>query len=494
MGLRFPLPLRPLLLAGLTLGGQAAATEFPVGLGPVVPARPLNEAALTCPAPTDPLERALWNVTTEGGQPDHSCANAFLNYLRTPSTPGQPDAFDRMAEQVRQARSEVLLANMQWQAGEGHPGWTFAQAVRDLYGKVRANPAAYPAGMTVRVSLGGYPDLQRPQGGTQALELVRDLTRLGVPLNDAAAGWHLAVANYDYFPHSHAKLDVIDGVDLTVSGYNYTDVHLPDTVPGGWGLHDLGLRMRGPVAQDGVTVFDDLWRHSRQVSCPPATAAEAVLRSCTLVAPEAPTHPAPAQLLVPAGDARAFLLYRRPGFDQADRAQLALFGAARQSLDLMQVEFSPSLHCWFAYLNPDDCPVTAWPPYFRAILDALERGVKVRALMVDYGTDQFANRSGVALMRLEARRRGLEDRFEARYVTFNMHTKAMTVDDRMVVVGSMNLHFSSWGPLGLNEAVLATTDPRAVAEQRASFEDLWAHHSREIPQEWWMRNVEPPPR
>ncbi|EYB68230.1 hypothetical protein DEIPH_ctg025orf0076 [Deinococcus phoenicis] len=487
-----PFPVRPLLLAALTLSGVSGAAEFPVGLGPLLPAAPLNPAALSCAAPQDPLELALWRVTTEGGRPDHSCENAFVGFLRTPATPGHPDAFDVTAGQVREARAEVLLASMEWHAGEGHPGWTFAQAVRDLYAKVRANPAAYPQGMTVRVSLGGFPDLKRRDGGTQALELVRDLTRLGVPLNDAGAGWHLAVANYGYFPHSHVKLHVIDGQDLTVAGYNYTDWHLPGTVPVGRDLHDLGLRMRGPVAQDGAAVFDDLWRHSRQVSCPAGTAATAVMSTCTLNAPETPTHPPLARTLTPAGQARAFLLYRRPGFDQADRAQVALFGAARESLDLMQANFSPSLHCWYAYLNPDDCPVSGWPVYFRAILGAMERGVKVRALMVDYGTDRAANRSGVALMRLAARRRGIEDRFEARYVTFNMHTKAMTVDGRVVLAGSQNLHFSAWGPLGLNEAMLATTAPAAVDKQRASFEDLWAHHSREVPQEWWMRNVEGP--
>lgn len=494
MGRSLLSPLRPLLLlAGLTIPGLAGASEFPVGLGTVLPAAPLNAATFSCPTPTDPLELALWQVTTEGGRPDHSCGNTFVSYLRTPRTPQQPDAFDETAEQVRGARAEVLLASMEWQAGEGHPGWTFAEAVRDLYARVQADPAAYPEGMTVRVSLGGYPDLKRSDGGTQALELVRDLTRLGVPFNDPAVGWHLAVANYRYFPHSHAKLHIIDGQDLTVAGYNYTNVHLPDTLPGGRSLHDLGLRMRGPVAQDGVAVFDDLWRHSQEVTCPADTAAEAVMRLCTLIPAKAPTHPALARTLTPTGDARAFLLYRRPGFDQADRAEVALFGAARQSLDLMQAEFSPSLKCWFAYLNPDDCPVSDWPPYFRAILEAMQRGVRVRALLVDYGVDQFANRSGVALMRLAARRLGIEDRFEARAVTFNMHTKAMTVDGRMVLAGSQNLHFSAWGPLGLNEAMLATTDPQAVAEQRASFEDVWAHHSRALPQEWWMRNVEGPP-
>ncbi|GBF04633.1 phospholipase D-like domains [Deinococcus aerius] len=486
-GLFFASRWLPALL--LAVGGLADASEFPIGLGGVPPTPNLNPFGLSCSRPVDPLELALWRVTTEGGRPDRSCGNAFTGFLRTPRTATQPDAFDVTADQIRGARAEVLLTSMEWQAGEGRPGWTFARALRDLYLKVRANPADYPQGMTVRVVLGGFPDLGRPDGATQPLELVRDLTRLGVPLNDPAAGWRLGVANYRYFPHSHVKLHVIDGQDVTVAGYNYTAWHLPDTAPGGKGLHDLGLRMRGPAAQDGVTVFNDLWRKAQQVRCPPEVTAENLFQACTLGPAEPPTHPGAARVVTPAGEARAFLLYRRPGFDQADRAMVALFGAARQRLDLMQAQFSPGYSCWWAYQNPDACPVSEWPVYLRAVLGAMERGVKVRALMVDYGIDRAPNRSGAALLRLEARRRGLEDRFEARYVTFPMHTKALTVDGRMVVAGSMNLHFSSWGPLGLNETMLATTDPGAVAQQQASFEDVWATRSREVPQEWWMRNV-----
>ncbi|SMB92928.1 phospholipase D-like domain-containing protein [Deinococcus hopiensis] len=478
----------------LALGGVAKAVDFPSHLGPVVPTTTLNPDGLTCSPPTDTLELALWRVTVEGAQPDRSCGNAFVGYQRTPRIAKQPDAFQETADQVRAARSEVLLTSMEWHAGEGQPGWIFAEGVRDLYAKVRAHPEVYPAGMTVRLSLGGFPDFSRPDGGTQALEAVRDLTGLGVPLNDAAVGWHLAVANYGYFPHSHIKLHVIDGVDLTVAGYNYTEWHLPDTLPGGRNLHDLGLRMRGPAAQVGVTVFDDLWRHSRQVSCPGSTPAHKVVRTCTLVPTEAPTHPGPARTLKAAGEARAFVLYRRPEYDEADRGMLALFGAAQGSIDLMQANFSPRLQCWYAFLQPGDCPPATWPPYLQALLAAMERGVKVRVLTVDYGIDRDANRSGIALMRLLARKRGVEDRFDARYVSFAMHTKATTLDTRMVVVGSMNLHFSSWGPLGLNEAVLATTDREAVAEQRASFEDVWARASRPVPPEWWMRNVEGPNR
>ncbi|UQN06363.1 phospholipase D-like domain-containing protein [Deinococcus sp. QL22] len=481
-----------LTLMALALLGQARATELPLFLGAPLPAVTSNMAHVACLPPTDPLELAVWRVTTAGGRPDLSCGNAFVEYQRLPRSSSAPvDAFDQIAAQIREAKSEVLLASMEWHAGEGRPGWTVALAVRDLYARVQANPAAYPQGMSVRLMLGNFPDLQRADWATLPLALVRDLRTLGVPLQDAGVGWSLSVLNYRYFPHSHVKLHVIDGRDLTVAGFNFTDTHLPLNERNGGlhDLHDLGLRMTGPVAQDGVAAFDDLWRHSRQVRCPGDVRPEQVGAACTLGDPDRITHPAAATEAVTTGTARAFMLHRRPGVDQADRAHLSLLGAATTQIDLMQATFSPLLTCWYAYLNPDECTYDTLPVYLRAVVDAIGRGVRVRVLMVDYGIDTAANRSGAALVRLMARQLGKEELFEARYTTFAMHTKALAVDGRMVLAGSMNFHFSAWGSLGLAEAALATSDLAAVQQQKASFEDVWANGSRPVPREWWMRNV-----
>ncbi|MFB9994852.1 phospholipase D-like domain-containing protein [Deinococcus oregonensis] len=481
-----------LTLVALAVPGQARAAELPLFLGAPLLAAPANLGRVTCPAPTDPLEWAIWRVTTEEGRPDLSCRNSFVEYQRVPRSPSTPlDAFDQIAAQIREAKSEVLLASMEWHAGEGRPGWTFALAVRDLYLRVRANPAAYPQGMTVRVLLGNFPDLLRADWATLPLALVRDLRTLGVPLQDGEVGWSLSVLNYRYFPHSHIKLHIIDGRDLTVAGFNFTDTHLPQNAHNGglYDLHDLGLRMTGPVAQDGVAVFDDLWRHSRQIRCPDRVRPEQVSVACTLGDPDPVMHPAAARDAVSTGTARAFMLSRRPGFDQADRAQVSLLGAATTQIDLMQATFSPLLRCWYGFITPDDCTYDSLPVYLRAVVDALGRGVRVRVLMVDYGIDRDPNRSGAALVRQMARQLGKEELFEARYVTYAMHTKALTVDGRMVLAGSMNFHFSAWGDLGLAEAALATSDPAAVQQQQASFEDVWLHHSRPVPREWWMRNV-----
>lgn len=491
--------VRGVLILLALLVGRVGAAELPLWLGPARPAVvagwPAAGMAGACPEPTGPLERAVWEAVRTPGGSDLSCGNAFVEFLRTPRDLNTPvDAFDRIAQQVVGARSEVLLTSMEWRGGPGMPGWTFARAVRDLHARVRAAPGEYPQGVAVRVLLGGYPDPVDPDGTGQARALVRDLRALGVPLQDAALGWQVSVLNFRFLPHSHVKLHVIDGTDLTVAGFNFSPWHLPaggpEALPQARSLHDLGLRLRGPVAQAGVAAFDDLWRHSWQLRCPPLVAPDAVNAACVRGEADPVSHPPAAQEAVRAGEARAFLLYRRPGGeDQADRAQLGLIGAAQESLDLMQADFGTSLTCWFAFLRPDPCRAQDQPPYFGAVLAALERGVRVRLLLVDYGVGAVPNRSAVALLRRELRRRGLENRFEARYTTFPMHTKALVVDGSVVLAGSINFHFSAWGPWGLAEAALATSDAGAVAAQSASFAEAWRTSSRPVPDEWWLGRI-----
>lgn len=486
--LRFSSPLRFALCVGACLGLSPAAGAFylPIGFGRVADPKPLS--APDCTQPTDPLELALWRVVTSQGRADLSCNNSFVEYQRTPRSAQNPqNAFDKIAEQIRGAKTEVLLTTMEWHAGVGHPGYSFAQAVADLYAKVRANPSAYPQGMHIRLALGGFPELSGPDGGAYALAVVRDLRSLGVPLSDTALNWQVAVMNYPYVPHSHVKLHVIDGEDLTVAGFNYTDWHLTRAEAGGHDLHDLGLRMRGPIAQQGVAVFDDIWRHSKQIGCPAEVAPAEVKSQCWIGDADPVSHPDAVRHAVSSGTARAFLLYRRAGDRLADRAIENLFTAAQSQIDLMEADFSSSVPCWLAYVNPTGCESDTFPVYMTALLDAMERGVHVRLLTVNYGYGAYANRAGIALMRDEAKKRGLEKFFDARYVKFDMHTKAFTVDHRVVVAGSSNMHFSSWSLYGLSEANLATSDPAAVQEQEDSFEEVWNKESVAVPLESWQK-------
>ena len=69
-----------------------------------------------------------------------------------------------------------------------------------------------------------------------------------------------------------------------------------------------------------------------------------------------------------------------------------------------------------------------------------------------------------------------EAELQARWFPTPLHAKATLVDDRMLVVGSMNLHHSSWtqGPLGLAEYDLTTSDPAVREEFRRRYDRWWA--------------------
>ncbi|MBB5232814.1 phospholipase D-like domain-containing protein [Deinococcus budaensis] len=444
-------------------------------------------AGVDCAAPTDPLELAVWRVTTRGGRPDLSCGNAYLGMLHTPNpdpafsaaAPTPHGAYDRLAAQIAGARREVLYAVMEWadEPGRG-PGAVIAGGVAALYRRVQADPAAYPDGVTVRLALGNFPVTATLEWGPQVYAATRDLLAAGVPLQDERLGWRVEVANYaGSFPHSHAKLLVTDGVDLTVTGFNVGPLHLPSGPTGGYGgdLRDLGLRLRGPVARDGLNVFDDLWARSRVLACAPGVTPRSVRAACQTGGLGVPEHPqgTDRQPLTRAGDVRAFSLYRREGFSAADEALVAALDAAQGSIELLHVSFSMNVRCNLALLNPRLCTEGDALPWMRALVRAAARGVQIRVILHEHSLLGLENRIGLASLRRELAARGLSGRFEARWSPGPLHAKAGLIDRRLLTVGSQNLHYSSWTPRGLNEYTVATTAPAAAAEYARLFGWLW---------------------
>ncbi|ANE43317.1 phospholipase D-like domain-containing protein [Deinococcus puniceus] len=452
-----------------------------------VPVRQNLSTSLGCAAPNDPLELAAWRVTTQNGRPDFSCGNAFLGLLHTPNPdpafsdvpPTPHGGFDGLAAQMADAKREVLFAVMEWDDEPGRgPGAVLAGGVAQLYEQVRANPAAYPDGVTVRIALGNFPVPVNLDWGPQVYAAARDLLAAGVPLTDAARKWRVEVANYSgTFPHSHAKLLVTDGVDLTVMGFNVGPLHLDSAKNGGYGgnVRDLGVRVRGPVAADGLNVFDDLWTRSSLLSCAPDVTAATVQRACRLGEAAKATHPQgtdQVQIGVK-GRERVFSLYRREGFRAADDATVNMIGAATQTIDLMHVSFSMSVGCNLALLNPGLCTFDEALPWMEALADAAGRGVQIRALLYEHGFLGLENRVGLAVLRRELERRGVADRLEARWYPGAVHAKTLLLDGRMLLVGSQNLHYSSWTPRGLNEYTLATSAPAATAGYAREFAFFW---------------------
>lgn len=82
---------------------------------------------------------------------------------------------------------------------------------------------------------------------------------------------------------------------------------------------------------------------------------------------------------------------------------------------------------------------------------------------------------------------GLAGHVQARWygTAGGLHTKAALIDGQMLTVGSQNLHHSAFGPLGLGEYTLATSDPGVIDEYRRMFAFEWAR-ARPIHAPWWL--------
>ncbi|EYB68333.1 Phospholipase D-like domain protein [Deinococcus phoenicis] len=479
----------------------AAGTEVVSGHLPPPDLAALDGLGLnTCPPPEAPLDRLLYGRTLDEGAA-LSCGNRVEGLLHFPNAdpaystqPHTPQGgFDVLDTQLRETRRELLIANMIWDDGPDAPGAQVARAIAALRRDVADHPERHPQGLTVRVMLGNSIRLGALLDPTaSAYSAARHLLAAGVPLTgDTVPGWRLEIANYAYvLPHHHVKLVVQDGETVLAGGFNISLFHVPADAPGGHGLDltDLAIRVRGPVARHAVAAFHDGWALSHRLTCRATPAPETLRRVCTFTQPTAPlpldwSAPAPA-----AGTAHVYPLYRRSGYTGADDTVTALFGAAQTSIDVMQSQVSGTLGCLGALFGEAGCPPALQLPVWEAAAWAIrERGVTLR-LLLDY--DPVLQAETLAFLRglrAELAPLGLADHVQARWygTAGGLHTKAALIDGQMLMVGSQNLHHSSFGRLGLGEYSLATSDPGAAEEYRRMFAFEWARAGA-IQAPWWL--------
>ncbi len=420
------------------------------------------------------------------------CHNQYERIEYTPNPepaysdlPATPDgAFDYLAREAANAQYEVLFTTMQYEPNTTppSPGSVLARAVAALYQKVKANPDNYPRGITVKILLGNYPELSTFTYGDQIYAAITDFRDAGVEkMVDPEIGWRLEVANFPgTYPHSHTKFVVVDGKQVLGVGYNFGYLHLPLDHPSGRGydMMDLGLQVTGPVAQEAISAFDDMWSGADQIhcddfhppdeddwqaTCQPVVAASGhvpeVLR--TYVPPDATDH--------------AFSLYRSKDYKEADTFIAASLASAEETIDMIHVNFSLDLICMANLIFPDTCTIDDALPWMDAVIEAVENyPVKVRAIVETANSNGLENRVAGNVLQAELERRGLGDRVELRFYNGKLHAKSTLIDARMLIIGSMNMHYSSWGEKGLTEYALATNAPEAIEEYQALFETKWA--------------------
>ncbi len=424
------------------------------------------------------------------GTPIPYCGNRFERLLFAPepppglAIPPSPNgAYDTIAEFVESTRYEVVFTTMEYQpdANDDSPGFLLAEAIVDLYEKLKANPEDYPRGLTVRILLGNYPNLTTLEFGDQIYHVLEDLYEAGLPaLTDPAIGWKVEVANFDgQYPHGHTKFIVIDGKTAAAVGFNYSYLHYFKDHPSGKGdgLVDLGMQVSGPAAQAVLAVFDDLWQGSNQIQC---NTLDPLLDTwqfaCNWTIAQATHAPEVLKYYLPGENSNATVLalFRSAAYKEADEAVVTAIRSASTSLDFFEVNFSLEIQCMLNMIDPSLCNIEQALDYMNAILDALEENpVKVRVLFTDVNSNGLENFIATDVFRQELEKRGLSEWVEIRYWPERMHSKAILIDNQLLIIGSQNMHYSSFGERGLTEFSLATESPEAIEAFQLTFEFYW---------------------
>jgi phosphatidylserine/phosphatidylglycerophosphate/cardiolipin synthase-like enzyme len=453
--------------------------------------------------PEGAISQAVYNAVRSerfrpASDPIPYCGNRFdrMHFTPNPTAPGQPvrptplGAFDTVGDLIRNAEYEVNLVNMQWDAPSEFesPGKAIARAVADLYRKVKDNPDAYPRGMTVRILLGNLPEIALLSLTDQTQHVITDLREAGVAPNDPEIGWSIQLGNYQgNLPHAHSKFLVVDGETAVAAGFNISYLHLDANYPYylDLGMTDMGLQMTGPVAQMVLAAYDDLWSNSDLITCwgnPPASKLLFVLFCAT--EPTEVSHP-PEVLryrVAEENEHASFALHHTLAHLESDEALLAAIDAARESIDLFEVNFSLNTPCLVLAQVSDFCTDENFAPvYMLALRDAvINHDVQVRVLMEESAMNGIENRTGVVWLYNQLAEAGKENKIALRFSSNKMHNKAVLVDEEFLSVGSQNFHYSAWGSPSLTEYNLATDDPGAVQQFLTEYEYWW---DRAIPVE-----------
>jgi len=418
------------------------------------------------------------------------CRNEFIKLLYMPMAepafssekPTEYGGFDDVDRETIKTKYEVLFATMEWMKDQNYdsPGFYYAKAVTNLYKALKEHPERYPKGITVRILLGNYPELATMRWGDQIWYVMDVLQKAGLPeLENPELGWKLEVANYDgQLPHSHTKFLIVDGKVVTAAGFNYSYLHLSKEHPSGLGesLLDLGMMIKGPVAQQALADYDDLWSGSDQVSCPDLNPPDGDWESyCHFVKAKADHIPEVMLYHPMEKNDIAFSLMRTAVRPESDKALEAAIRATREKIDIFEVNFSLKTYCALGAVMEGFCTYNDALPYMEALMDAMEKnGVKIRVLVTNVNMNGIENSVAIKAFKDELEKRELSDQAEFRYYEGRMHTKAFLMDDEMLVVGSQNFHYSAWGDgKGLSEYNLVTDSDKAITEFKNLFEYRW---------------------
>jgi len=345
--------------------------------------------------------------------------------------PGYEDSIEAMAEAVRGATSYVHVEFYIFQA----------DATTEVFFGALEEAAA--RGVTVRVLLDHWANRSKPY----YRQTRRRLDAMG-------AAWHLMLpvqplkGKYQRPDlRNHRKLLVVDGRVAFTGSQNLTDstYNLPVNIRRGLHWVDLMVRVEGPVVSGVNAVFlGDWYSETDEVLIDQLGPAGGAARPGTLEAQ-----------IVPSG----------PGFEFQNNLKLfmGLLYAAQERIIIV----SP-------YFIPDE-------GLLLAITTACQRGLHV---------ELFVSEEGDQAMVYHAQRSYYEALLRAGVKIwmyerpFILHSKSMTIDDHVAIIGSSNMDMRSFG---LNQEISMLVRGEEFVTQLRAVEDDYRAASRELTLEEWLR-------
>lgn len=344
---------------------------------------------------------------------------------------GYQESLDAMADAIRAAERYVHVEFYIFQSDESTDN--IFRALEEVAGR----------GVTVRVLLDHWANRGKPF-------YKKTLRRL----DDMGAQWHLMLpvqplkGKYQRPDlRNHRKLLVVDGLVAFTGSQNVTDstYNLKKNIKRGLHWVDLMVRIQGPVVASVNAVFLSDWYSETD---------EVLTDEIDLF--DVSTGP---------GDLDCQIVPSGPGFEFQNN--LKLFAALLYAAQRKIIVVSP-------YFVPDESLLLA-------ITTACQRGIHVELFVSEEGDQALvyhAQRSYYeALLRA-----GVKIWMYQR--PFILHSKSMTIDDEVAIVGSSNMDMRSFG-LNMEISMLVRGE-EFVREMRA-VEDGYRSLSRELTLEEWEK-------
>ncbi|QCQ17229.1 cardiolipin synthase [Microbacterium sp. RG1] len=341
------------------------------------------------------------------------------------------ESLDAMADAIRSARRYV------------HVEFYILQSDASTDNFFRALEEVRERGVTVRVLLDHWANRGKPF-------YRRTLKRLDA----MGAQWHLMLpvqplrGKYQRPDlRNHRKLLVVDGDIAFMGSQNVTDstYNLRKNIRRGLHWVDLMVRLEGPVVGSVNAVFLSDW-YSETDELLTEEVDEFDLRRAT-------------------GDLDCQIVPSGPGFEFENnlRLFLGLMYAAKERIILV----SP-------YFVPDES-------ILNAITTACHRGVEVELFVSEEGDQAMVYHAQRSYYEVLLRAGVRIWMYRKPYI---LHTKAMTIDDEVAVIGSSNMDMRSFG---LNMEISMLVRGEEFVEEMRQVEDHYRNLSTELTLEEWLR-------